>query len=219
MFHVSGYEKERGICLSGLFNKIRIYGVGRLPVYVIIKVVQFFRVKIYRHLFSDNRVQSKGVKFNQPAQFVGRGSIVFETQITVGVWPSPYLISGYTYFEARTDTAEIIVGEGTCFNNSAVVIADRGKVSIGRRCMIGNNFFVADSDFHGLEVENRTNGQYQCADVFIGDDVFFGNDVKVLKGVTIHNGAVIGSGSIVTCDVPAGCIYAGVPAKLIRHIS
>ncbi|MGY2275264.1 MULTISPECIES: acyltransferase [Pseudomonas] len=205
--------------MSGLFKKISAYGIGRLPVYVFIKACQSFRIKVYRHLFSDNRAHTKGVKFNQPAQFVGLGSIVFDSQVTVGVWPSPYLMGGYAYFEARTATAEITVGEGTCFNNSAVVIADRGKVAIGRRCMMGNNFFVADSDFHGLEVENRTNGQYQCADVFIGDDVFFGNDVKVLKGVTIHNGAVIGSGAVVTGDVPAGCIYAGVPAKFVRHIS
>ncbi|PRA28451.1 acetyltransferase [Pseudomonas poae] len=129
------------------------------------------------------------------------------------------MISGYAYFEARAETAEIEIGEGTIFNNSAVIIADRGKVVIGRNCMIGSNFFVADSDFHGLEVENRANGKYQCADVVIGNDVFFGNDVKVLKGVTIHNGSVIGSGSIVTGDVLPGCIYGGVPAKLIRHIS
>lgn len=202
-----------------IIDKIRRYGVRRLPTFCFIKLLQFVRIKAYRHFLSDNAASSNRAKFNQPTQFIGRGTINLAPNVTIGVWPSPYFISGYAYFEARSLSAKIIVGEGTCFNNSAVVIADRGQVEIGKNCMIGTNFFVADSDFHGLEPENRTNGNYQCADVFIGDDVFFGNDVKVLKGVSIHSGSVIGSGSIVTSDVPAGSLYAGVPARLIRRLS
>lgn len=77
---------------------------------------------------------------------------------------------------------------------------------------------MCDSDFHGFEVENRTNGQYECKAVVISDDVFIGSDVKVLKGVKIGKGAVIGSGSVVVRDVDENCIYAGVPAKKIRFL-
>lgn len=202
-----------------MIGKVRTYGIRRFPVFLLIKFLQKCRIVIYRYAFSDNKPVLKNVRFNQPAQFVGLGSISLAPGVMVGIWPSPSFINGYAYFEARHSSAEISVGEGTCFNNVPVVIADKGKVTIGKNCMIGTNFFVADSDFHGLELENRTNGKYECADVFIGDDVFFGNDVKVLKGIRIHNGAVIGSGSIVTCDIPTGTIYAGVPAKFIRSIS
>ena len=38
-----------------------------------------------------------------------------------------------------------------------------------------------------------------------------------MKGITIGNGAVVAAGSIVTKDVPAKCLVAGVPAKVIRE--
>jgi len=39
----------------------------------------------------------------------------------------------------------------------------------------------------------------------------------VLKGVTIGDGAIIAAGAVVTKDVPAGCIAAGVPAKVVKE--
>jgi acetyltransferase-like isoleucine patch superfamily enzyme len=36
----------------------------------------------------------------------------------------------------------------------------------------------------------------------------------VLKGVTIGDGAIIGAGAVVTHDVPAGAVAAGIPARI-----
>ena len=49
-------------------------------------------------------------------------------------------------------------------------------------------------------------------------NVFIGDNVRVLKGVKVGHGAVIGSGSVVVGDVEPMSIYAGVPARFIRHI-
>jgi acetyltransferase-like isoleucine patch superfamily enzyme len=38
-----------------------------------------------------------------------------------------------------------------------------------------------------------------------------------LKGVTIGDHAVVGAGSVVTRDIPARAIAAGVPARIMRH--
>ena len=38
-----------------------------------------------------------------------------------------------------------------------------------------------------------------------------------MKGVTIGDGAIVAAGAIVTKDVPANSIVAGVPAKIINE--
>lgn len=200
-----------------IFKRINNYGYRRAAVRVFLIVLQGVRVFIYKLFFSDNCALLKNVKLNQPAQFVGRGNIELHG-VTVGLWPSPGFVSGSAYFEARSKTASIRVGSGTIFNNGAVIIADKGAVRIGLRCLIGPCFFVVDSDFHGLEVENRNSSNYECEDVFIGDDVFIGSNVKIMKGVRVGDGSIIGSGSVVVSDVEERSIYAGVPARLIRKI-
>ena len=50
----------------------------------------------------------------------------------------------------------------------------------------------------------------------IEDDVWIGNSSIIMAGVTIGRGAIIGAGSVVTKDVPAYEIHAGVPNKKIR---
>lgn len=45
-----------------------------------------------------------------------------------------------------------------------------------------------------------------------------GAAVTVLPGVTIGENALIGAGAVVTHDVPAGEVWAGVPAKFQRKI-
>ena len=53
-------------------------------------------------------------------------------------------------------------------------------------------------------------------DVIIGNDVWIGAEALVMSGVRIGNGAVIGARSVVTKDVPAYAVVAGMPAKLLR---
>ena len=45
-----------------------------------------------------------------------------------------------------------------------------------------------------------------------------GANATVLPGVRIGAGSLVGAGTVVTRDVPAGVIVAGVPAEVIREI-
>jgi acetyltransferase-like isoleucine patch superfamily enzyme len=51
----------------------------------------------------------------------------------------------------------------------------------------------------------------------IGNDVWIGNSVVIKGGVMIGDGAVVGAVAVVTHDVPAYAIVAGVPATIIKY--
>lgn len=53
--------------------------------------------------------------------------------------------------------------------------------------------------------------------VTIGHDVWIGTRSIIMGGVRIGNGAIIGAGAVVTKDVPAYSVVAGVPAKVVRY--
>jgi acetyltransferase-like isoleucine patch superfamily enzyme len=53
----------------------------------------------------------------------------------------------------------------------------------------------------------------------IEDDVWIGAGAIVTDGVHIGQGSVIAAGAVVTKDVPAHTVVAGVPAKVIKHIT
>ncbi|MCF6439046.1 acyltransferase [Pseudoalteromonas luteoviolacea] len=173
---------------------------------------------MYRLFYSNNKPILNNVKVFQPTQFVGKGAIQLNS-VSLGCWPSPYLLTGCGYIEARNIGASIEIDAGSQLNNNFVIIADKSSVRIGKRCQVGPNFFVTDSDFHGLDKAHRNTNDYGYGDVEIGDDVFIGSNVQVLKNVTIGSGSVIASGSIVTQDVMENALYAGIPAKFIKSLN
>jgi acetyltransferase-like isoleucine patch superfamily enzyme len=54
--------------------------------------------------------------------------------------------------------------------------------------------------------------------IVIEDDVWLGSGAIVMDGVRIGKGSVIAAGAVVTSDVPAHVVAAGVPARVIREI-
>lgn len=153
---------------------------------------------------------------HQPTLFVGQGRIFLEANISFGVDPSPGLYHGYGHVEARHPGASIQIGEGTCINNNVCLISEGPGIQIGRRCLIGHNVLMVDSDFHPLAPENRLTHPPAMAPVSVGDEVFIGSEVKIFKGVTIGEGAVIGGGSVVTRSVPPRAVAAGNPAQVLK---
>lgn len=61
-------------------------------------------------------------------------------------------------------------------------------------------------------------GYTKIGQVHIGNHVFIGANTTILPGVTIGDYAVIGAGSVVTHDIPARTVAAGVPAKKICDV-
>ena len=101
-------------------------------------------------------------------------------------------------------------------NNS--YIGDRTEIHAGESVKIGNNVNIAwdcnilDRDYHAFNGDSEV-----VKPVAIEDHVWIGVRSIILKGVTIGEGAVVAAGSVVTRDVPAGCLVAGNPAKVIKE--
>jgi len=113
------------------------------------------------------------------------------------------------------------------------------NVKVGRNCKISTHTFICegvtieDDVFIGHNVTfindkypraaNPTGGlqtekDWQVIPTLIKKGASIGSSATILCGVTIGENAIVGAGSVVTKDIPANAIVAGVPAKIIRWI-
>ena len=107
--------------------------------------------------------------------------------------------------------SKLELGSGFC--NSNVKIRCSQEITIGNNVAISHDVTIMDSDAHYIDYENYEINK----PVHIGNNVWIGTRATILKGVTIGDGAIIAAGAVVTKDVPANCIAAGVPAKVIKE--
>lgn len=181
------------------------------------RLIQAPRILIYRAL-SDAPIRGNPILY-QPLQAVGLGEIEFSGKIRIGVYPSLFFFNSYAYIEARRATSKITIKDGTWINNNFTAIAEHTSITIGERVLIGPGVEIFDSDFHGLNINDRGRSAPEWAKpVVIGDDVFLGANTKILKGVTIGRGSVIANSAVVTGNIPAGVIAGGNPARVIRPL-
>jgi acetyltransferase-like isoleucine patch superfamily enzyme len=130
----------------------------------------------------------------------------------------------------------ISLGVGVWVQDSVIINANRGQVTIGDRSWLGpfclvygnggvdigaNVLVAAHTSINTVSHESARcdipiNDQPVRTDpVVIEDDVWIGLNAVVLQGVTIGRGAIIGAGAVVTRSVPAWSIAVGVPAKVV----
>jgi carbonic anhydrase/acetyltransferase-like protein (isoleucine patch superfamily) len=133
------------------------------------------------------------------------------------------------------------MGKGCFLAENATVVGD---VEMGDECSVWFGAVVR-GDVHFIKMGNRVNVQdnavihatYQKSPTTIGNNVSIGHNA-IVHGCTIHDNVLIGMGSIVMDDavvesnsivaagavvlqgthIPAGTVWAGVPAKQVKEI-
>lgn len=95
----------------------------------------------------------------------------------------------------------------------------RGPLVVGDLCMLAPGCAIVGGD-HRYALEGIPTrlafAEGPRAVTVLGADVWVGQRATLAEGVRIGTGAVIGAGAVVTRDVPAYAVVAGVPARRIR---
>jgi len=110
------------------------------------------------------------------------------------------------------------IGDGVVSSGFLQVFVQQ-NVDIGDNVMFASNVFINDAA-HGYVTANtpyKHQPLFRVAPVRIGQGCWIGQNVVILPGVTIGELSIVGANSVVTHDVPARCIVAGAPARIIRR--
>jgi len=113
------------------------------------------------------------------------------------------------------------------------------NAKVGKRCKISSHTFICegvtieDNVFigHGVTFINdsyprattaegglQTEADWKVERTVVKKGASIGSGATILSNITIGENAIVGAGSVVTKDVPANCIVAGNPAKLLRSV-
>jgi acetyltransferase-like isoleucine patch superfamily enzyme len=106
-----------------------------------------------------------------------------------------------------------------CIIGESSIIRGQGGVTIGDNVIIAPNVQIMAVD-HVFDDPTRPilEQGLRAFGITIEDDAWIGAGAVILDGVRIGRGAVVGAGAVVTRDVAAHTVVAGVPARLVRRI-
>jgi len=180
---------------KGRFSRVIFFGKSSY------KVHNSSKINIKDGIFAFNRFISKKDPFI--------GHLEMFQQAEINVENTFFLHSGCDVMVF--ENARLNLGSG--YINRYCKIRCYSEISIGHNVAISENFNIWDSDAHEIE-----GVEHSCTQkITIGNHVWIGTNVTVLKGVSIGDGVVISAGSLVNKDIPANCLAAGVPAKVIKE--
>ena len=154
------------------------------------------------------RLETDGLCFVCPGVVfeIGKGA-----KVRIGRWA---WIGNDSKIRAHEGVVEI--GAKTVMGQECTISAYQ-HVSVGRECIVADRVMLIDFDHGMVEVERpiRLQGIYK-RDVRVGHNVWVGYGACFLRGVTVGDNAVIGTLAVVSKDVPANAVAAGVPARVVR---
>jgi acetyltransferase-like isoleucine patch superfamily enzyme len=184
-----------------------------IPVIVARYIYQFFRMKMHLLLLSS--------KYN--CRIDATAQIFYDRIADVSL--APYVnIGAHTVIHCTNEDSEhphasrLVVGEYTYIGEMNNIRLGGALVQIGRKCLISQHVSIIGSN-HSIDKSRCIIDQPwddSRLNVIIGDDVWIGCGAQVMPGVTIGHGAIVAAGSVVTKDVAAYTVVAGIPARFVK---
>ena len=156
------------------------------------------------------RIMLQKLNFMDRADFAGISALVKELfGSSDGAFLNPPFYCDYG--------SHIHVGKNFFANYNCTII-DVAPVVIGDNCQMAPNVAIYTAG-HPVHPATRNTAYEYGIGVTIGHNVWIGGNSVILPGVHIGDNAVIGAGSVVTKDIPAWCVAAGNPCRVIRKIT
>jgi acetyltransferase-like isoleucine patch superfamily enzyme len=111
--------------------------------------------------------------------------------------------------------SRVRIGPGTRIGIGSVLNGG-DSITIGQDCLISGYVYLQTS-MHRFQMPDRPirDQHFDHGPVIIGPGAWIAAHAVVMPGITIGDNAIVGSNAVVTHDVPAMAIVAGVPARTI----
>lgn len=119
------------------------------------------------------------------------------------------------------DNPKLIIGNDCRLGVRCHISAAIG-ITIGDNLLTGPNVLITDNS-HGASTKELLDKHPQSRPLFskgpvaIGNNVWIGQNACIMPGVTVGDGAIIAANSVVTHDVPAYSVAAGIPARVVKQ--
>ena len=115
------------------------------------------------------------------------------------------------------DRGKVLVGSRSSFNGRVrLLLHEPGRIEIGNDCLFAGEVDVTISDMHSIVSKETGERVNPARNVVLEDHVWVGQRAMILKGAHVGKNSIIGACSLLSGDVPANCIAAGIPARVIR---
>jgi phosphonate metabolism protein (transferase hexapeptide repeat family) len=133
---------------------------------------------------------------------IGEGSRISESRL-----------GDYSYTDRYADIAHAILGK---FVNIAAFSRINPSEHPYHRASLHHFMYRSSYYWPDATDEAEVFDWRRSRPVMIGNDTWIGHGAVVMKDVTIGDGAIVASHSVVTKDVIAYSVVAGIPAKIIK---
>lgn len=152
---------------------------------------------------------------NQPTKITaifGIGSPMMKHNLARRLVGKINWINSVSEYARLHNTSTISLGEGNFIADGSILTTN---ISLGNHnlvnlnCSIGHD--VTMGSYNSVMPGVSISGGAQ-----ISNQVYIGTGAKLIKATRIGEGAVIGAGAVVNTDIPAGEVWAGIPAKRIK---
>jgi acetyltransferase-like isoleucine patch superfamily enzyme len=109
----------------------------------------------------------------------------------------------------------IVIGEGSYITYDVIMSCDT-TIEIGKRCGLAQNTYIADGShrFRDLDKPFLKQG-YDYRPIRIEDDAQIHSKCTIVNSIGTRS--VIGANAVVSREIPAYCLAAGVPARVIDY--